>query len=592
MLQVMRNPSLSIPSFVFESYGEEERVNGTHSSPEDHDLTFKVQIMNTSEKPVVLPQGAYVGAAREAVHVSAIDSDFTELEQMLEDFDDREPDLVPPNEEALDVLVSGLDVSSSAKTRFRDLLRKYSGVFALDPNAPDKARVPGHTIDLQPGTKPVHSPPYRYPPHKIIEIMKQVREKEQAGLIQPSASPFAAPVVLAAKHDGTWRFCVNYRDLNKVTVPDKFPLPRIDTILDKLGGNMFFSTMDLASGFYQIEVAEEDRAKTAFITPEGLYEWVRMPMGLTNSPATFQRAMNLVLAGLNWVSCLVYLDDIIVFSKSEDEHLLILEQVFSRLEHFGFSLKLKKCNFFAREAEYLGHVVSAEGRRPHPRNLKAVREMKEPTNVTQIQSFVGLCNYYAPYIPDYVQKVEPLTRLIKTGIVFRWTEEQQEAFDSLKLSLCSSPLLRFPDFDKPFLIQTDACGYGIGAVLTQTFEDGEHPILYLSRSLQEPERKWAARELEALAVVWAVTQLRPYIEGRNFTVQTDHESLKWLMATETPGRLSRWALKLQEFLPYMAIEYRKGETMTTQTSCLVTLWSSSRSFQTRFRWPGFRQCNE
>ena len=284
-----------------------------------------------------------------------------------------------------------------------------------------------------------------------------------------------------------------------------------------------------------------------------------MPMGLTNSPATFQRAMNMLLSGLNWVSCLVYIDDIVVFSKTEEEHLNTLEEIFTRLEAFGFSLKKKKCNFFAREVEYLGHVVSAEGRKPHPRNLMAVQEFKTPRSITDVQSFLGLCNYYSQYIPEYTQKVEPLQRLLKTGIAFVWSEEQQECFATLQRALCSAPVLRFPDFEKRFIIQTDACGYGIGAVLTQEFEDGEHPILFLSRSLSEPERKWAARELEALAVVWAVTTLRPYIEGREFTVQTDHESLQWLMRTETPGRLSRWALKLQEFLPQMVIEYRRGK---------------------------------
>ena len=540
------------------------------------DWVGDVMVINTSNRPVALPHGTVMGRAREVEtnSIMSMDEGWKELaraeslqeaetlQHEAERWDQASPDKELPSREQLGEIVEGIThLSEEEKGKLLDLLFEYRNVFAADPKAPPLANLPPHKIEIKSGSTPPHKPPYRVNPNKVVELMKQVREKEAAGMIQRSNSPFCSPVVLAPKPDGSWRFCVDYRELNKVTVPDRMPLPRIDTILDALGGNVYYSTMDLAAGFYQIGIEEESRPKTAFITPEGLYEWVRMPMGLSNSPATFQRVMNMVLSGLNWITCIVYVDDIICFSETFNTHLERLEEIFLRLTGAGLTLKLKKCNFLAKEVEYLGHVVDATGRRPHPRNLAALKDIPVPAGkhaVTQVQGFVGLCNYYNGFIPAYSVTVEPLIRLTKKGIVFVWGEEQQEAFDTLKSALLSAPLLRHPDFSKRFYVQTDACGYGLGAVLTQEYEDGKHPILYLSRSLSEAERKWAARELEALGVVWAVTKLRPYLEGAEFTVQTDHESLQWLMRTDTPGRLSRWALQLQEFLPQMEIEYRRG----------------------------------
>ena len=569
---------LNCPSVCFRAGKRIDADSGEELRESDctDDWVGEVMIINSSDKPVALPNGTVMGRAREvdSSSIMSMDEGWKELaraesleeaetlKREAERWEQAEPDKeLPMREELQEVVEKITHLSDQEKGRLLDLLFSYRNVFAADPNAPPQANLPPHKIQIKPGEQPPHKPPYRINPNKVVELMKQVRAKEAAGMIQRSNSPYCSPVVLAPKPDGSWRFCVDYRELNKVTVPDRMPLPRIDTILDALGGNALYSTMDLAAGFYQIGVEEESRPKTAFITPEGLYEWVRMPMGLSNSPATFQRAMNMVLSGLNWITCIVYVDDIICFSKTFNEHLERLEEIFIRLTGAGLTLKLKKCNFLAKEVEYLGHVVDAKGRRPHPRNLAALRDIPVPSGknaVTQVQGFVGLCNYYSSFIPAYSVTVEPLVRLTKAGIVFVWGEEQQEAFDTLKRALLSAPLLRHPDFSKRFYAQTDACGYGLGAVLTQEFEDGKHPILYLSRGLAEAERKWAARELEALGVVWAVTKLRPYLEGAEFTVQTDHESLQWLMRADTPGRLARWALQLQEFLPQMEIEYRRG----------------------------------
>ncbi len=326
---------------------------------------------------------------------------------------------------------------------------------------------------------------------------------------------------------------------------------------------MYFSCLDLSSGFFQIPLHKDSVKKTAFSTPFGLFAWKRMPQGLTSSPATFQRAMAACLSGLTGTQACVYLDDIIVMGKDFGSHLESLREVFKRLKTDGFSLKLKKCHFFQEEATYLGHVVNRLGRKPLKKNVEAVRDFPVPhgtekQKIQQTQAFIGLANYYAAYIKDFESKRESLVRLTKKGVCFVWGEQQQEAFDQLKLDLTSYPLLRHPDFDRPFILETDASFSGIGGCLSQEFSDGVHPILYISRSLKQAERKWPVRELEALAVVWCIKKLRFYLEGNKFVVKTDHHSLKWMFDAEVPSRIARWALSLQEFLPQMTIEYRKG----------------------------------
>jgi hypothetical protein len=290
----------------------------------------------------------------------------------------------------------------------------------------------------------------------------------QSGVIEMGNRPWGFPVVLVKKKDGSVRFCVDYRALNQVTVKDVYPLPRIDETLESLGGATLFSTLDLLAGYWQIGVAEADKDKTAFVTRQELFRFKRMPFGLSNAPGTFQRLMDCVLRGLLWVCCLVYLDDIVIFTKgSMDRHVVELAAVLARLEDHGLSVKLKKCTFAAKRLEYLGHELSPEGVRPVQRLMDAIQKQKEPADATGIKRFVHLAGYYRRFVDGFGVKMAPLTRLLRKDVSWEWGSEQQRAFDAIKVELCSGPLLCYPDFGKSFVLATDASIVGLGAVLMQ-----------------------------------------------------------------------------------------------------------------------------
>ena len=361
-------------------------------------------------------------------------------------------------------------------------------------------------------------------------------------IIEPSVSPWASPIVLVRKSDGTFRFCVDYRRLNSVTHQDAFPLPRIDATLDNLGAARFFSTLDLQSGYWQVPVNECDREKTAFVTPSGLYQFKCMPFGLTNAPATFQRLMNAVLRGLTPSQCLVYLDDIIVFSSTFDEHIHRLRSVFGALRSANLKVKPRKCHLLQSEVKFLGHIVSSQGIATDPSKVKAAREWPVPTSVKTLKSFLGFASYYRRFIRNFAKISSPLNSLLVKDVPFIWTPEHQQAFVHLRDAFCSAPILAFPDFEKPFIVDTDACSSGIGAVLSQLDSDKvEHPVAFISRSLSPAERNYNVTRLELLAVVWACQTLRPYLLCQKFLLRTDHGSLRWLMNFKSPtGQVARW----------------------------------------------------
>ena len=353
------------------------------------------------------------------------------------------------------------------------------------------------------------------------------------------------------------RFCVDYRQLNAVTIKDAYPLPRIDESLDYLADSLWFSTLDLSSGYWQVELDQKDKQKTAFSTKKGLYEFQVMPFGLSNAPATFERLMETVLAGLQWQICLIYLDDIIVIGKSFENMLENLSKIFEKLEGAGLKLKAKKCSLFAKEVEYLGHVISSKGVSTDSMKVKAIKDWHMPTTATEVRSFLGLCGYYRRFIEKYAEKAKPLNRLTEKQNSFVWNEDCQVAFEKLKQSLMNAPILVYPDFSKPFILDTDASNDAIGAVLSQKNESGEHVIAYASRTLSKPERKYCVTRKELLAVVYFVKHFR-HLLGRKFTIRTDHSSLKWLMKFKNPeGQLARWIDVLSTY--DMDIVHRPGK---------------------------------
>ena len=406
---------------------------------------------------------------------------------------------------------------------------------------------------------PIRQPVRRMPFALRRDIDQMVEEMLDQGVIQPSSSPWASPIVLVKIIDGGMRFCVDYRCLNRITKLDEFPLPRIDDTLDLLAGARYFTTLDLASGYWQVAMDPASQEKTAFVTYSGLYEFRKMPFGLVNAPATFQRLMEVVLSGLTRGSCHVYLDDVLVLGSTLEEHNANLRKVFSRIREAGLRLKPKKCDFAQESVGYLGHIVSADGIQTDPEKLRAVHRYPIPTDVKSLRSFLGLASYYRRFVPRFSKIAAPLNALTRKDIPYVWTTECHQAFEELKELLTTAPLLKYPDFTRPFIMETDASGDGLGAVLAQRQEYGTIvPIAYASRSLQKHEKNYGITELEGLGVVWAAKHFRPYLYGHSCTVFTDHEALKSLLNTPQPsGKLARWGMALQEL--NLTIQHRSGK---------------------------------
>ena len=369
---------------------------------------------------------------------------------------------------------------------------------------------------------------------------------------------------------------MDYRSLNSKTVKDAYPLPRIDDSLDRLRGALWFCTLDLHSGYWQVEMDEADKPKTAFATRNGLFQFTVMPFGLCNSPATFERLMETVLAGLNFNVCLVYIDDIIVFGKTFEETLDNLENVFSKLQNAGLKLKAAKCALFKEEVLFLGYRVSGSGIHTDPQKVAIVEQWPVPIDASEVRSFVGLCGYYRRFIAGFSTLAKPLFRLTEKGREFIWTPECQEAFEMLKKHLATAPILAHPNFSLPFIVDTDASQQGLGAVLSQYIEGQEKVIAYASRTLSKSERKYCVTRKELLAVVFACKHFRHYLYGHKVTVRTDHSALKWLMSFKDPqGQVARWI----EFLSTYDLEihhracmkHNKADSLS-RYPCMPSVW--------------------
>lgn len=407
---------------------------------------------------------------------------------------------------------------------------------------------------------PVHCKLYRYPKIHKDEIEKQVQDLLNDQIIRPSFSPWASPVwIVPKKADASgkqkWRMVIDYRKLNEKTKDDRYPIPNIEDVLDQLGRAQYFTTLDLASGFHQIEVDEGSKEKTAFMVDGGHYEFNRMPFGLKNAPATFQRMINIVLNGLIGKGILVYMDDIIIYSVSLQEHVNLLNVVFDRLRKANLQIQADKSEFLKREAEFLGHVVTPDGIKPNVKKIEAIMKRSIPRNQKEIKSFLGATGYYRKFIKDYAKIAKHMTKYLKKGVKIDIEDPKYiESFETLRDSLKYEPVLIRPDFSQKFELTTDASNYAIGAVLSQN----KKPMAYASRTLNEAETRYSTIEKELLAVVWATKYFRPYLYGQKFTLYTDHKPLEWLKSQKDPGsRLGRWAIKLQEY--DFEIKYVKGK---------------------------------
>jgi RNase H-like domain found in reverse transcriptase/Reverse transcriptase (RNA-dependent DNA polymerase)/Retroviral aspartyl protease/Integrase zinc binding domain len=435
--------------------------------------------------------------------------------------------------------------------KLQELLESFAQLFVEPTQLPPKRSI-DHQIQLKPDAKPVNMRPYRFSHFQKLEIEKITSELLQKGFIQPCTSSFSSPVLLVKKKDGTWRMVVDYRRLNGETVKSKFPIPLVDDLLDELEGMKFFSKLDLRSGYHQIRMHEEDVHKTAFQTHEGLFHFLVMPFGLTNAPATFQALMNSIFKPILRKCVIVFFDDILIYSDTWEAHMDHLQQVFQILLKAQLYVKLSKCVFAATQLEYLGHIISHEGVATDPKKVQSMLTWPVPTTLKDLRGFLGLTGYYRRFVKFYGTIAKPLTDLLKKDS-FQWNSSAQQAFEALKLAMSTAPVLKLPNFSQPFIIETDACLTGLGAVLMQD----NRPIAYLSKKLGVRTQGLSTYEKELLALCTAVTKWRHYLLGGEFTIKTDQISLKYLLEQKINTPMQHKGLSKLLGLNYK-IEYKKG----------------------------------
>lgn len=458
-------------------------------------------------------------------------------------------------------------LNAEEKANLISLCKEYSDIFYLENETLTFTNKIKHKINTT-DEIPVHSKTYRYPYVHREEVQQQIQKMLDQGIIRPSSSAWSAPIwIVPKKADASgkikWRLVVDFRKLNEKTIEDRYPIPNITDILDKLGRCQYFTTLDLASGFYQVEMDESDIHKTGFSVADGNghFEFTRMPMGLKNSPSTFQRVMDNVLRGLQHEICVVYQDDILVFSTSLQEHVTSLRKIFDRLRESNFKLQLDKSEFMKRETPYLGHIITPDGVKPNPEKISAILKYPIPRTTKQIKSFLGLIGYYRRFIPNFARVTKPLTACLKKGAKIILSPEYVNCFEHCKTLLINDPILQYPDFSKEFLLTTDASNFALGAVLSQGPIGSDRPIAYASRTLNDSEINYSTTEKELLAIVWAIKYFRPYLFGLKFKIITDHKPLQWLMSLKEPSsRLTRWKLKLSEY--NFTVIYKKGKNNT------------------------------
>uniref|UniRef100_K7G546 ribonuclease H n=1 Tax=Pelodiscus sinensis TaxID=13735 RepID=K7G546_PELSI len=426
-----------------------------------------------------------------------------------------------------------------------DLIEQNQDVFSTEPGRTTEVY---HDIITDPGVK-VHVKPYRIPEAKRKEVQAEVEKMLKLGVIEESHSQWSSPIVMVPKPDGSRRFCNDFRKLNEVSKFDAYPMPRVDELIDQLGKARFLSTLDLTKGYWQIPLAPGAKEKTAFSTPEGLFQYTVLPFGLHGAPATFQRLMDKLLRPHAKYAA-AYLDDVVVHSPNWDTHIEKVEAVLETLRRAGLTANPAKCTIGLAEAKYLGYIVGRGVVRPQLNKVDAIQNWPRPTRKKQVRAFLGLVGYYRRFIPNFASRACPLTNLTRARgpDIVKWTMETEEAFKDLKNALCGNPVLIAPDFKKEFILQTDASEVGLGAVLSQMVGEEEHPILYLSRKLLPREQNYAVVERECLAVKWAMESLRYYLLGRKFTLVTDHAPLQWMHRNkDRNARVTRRFLSLQPF---------------------------------------------
>lgn len=510
--------------------------------------TATVRVVNLEDHEVQIKEGDVVGRCEEAVWMRKCQSTPSSGAAKAK------------NSFAVSELLEGCksNLTYSQNVKAKNLLQRFADVFSSQEGDLGRTSLVQHKIDTG-NEGPIRQRARRIPIAKEREVQDMLEDMKKNKIIEPSASPWCSPVVLVKKKDGSTRFCVDYRRLNDVTKKDSYPLPRIDDTLDTLSGKKWFSTLDLKSGYWQVEINPKDKEKTAFSTGKGLWQFNVMPFGLCNAPATFERLMECVLAGLVGEACLVYLDDVIIMGRDFEDHLFNLEKVLRKIRGANLKLNPKKCALFRKKVNYLGHVITSEGIQTDPAKVEAVQKWPTPKDKTEVRAFLGLCSYYRRFVKGFSEIAKPLHRLTEDKRAFCWDEACEESFRKLRTCLCETPILGYPQTDGQFVVDTDASNTAIGGVLSQRQGDREVVIAYFSKSLSRPERNYCVTRRELLAVVKTLQHFSKYIIGRKFLLRTDHAALKWLLQFKNPeGQVARWIEQLQEY--DFITEHRSGKT--------------------------------
>lgn len=546
----------------------EDRMNGEFVLPPRCEVYRQIHVAADRDfvmpslqiKPGIFCANSIINASNQIVklinttdEVVKIDSKFYDSIIPLENFHIftlGQTDKIDRNEK-LEKELNLSNTPEECKPQLVNLCRKYNDIFALKSDALSFNNFYEQRINLT-DSSPVYIKNYRTPESQREETSKQIDKMLKDKIIEPSVSPYNSPILLVPKKSTTcdpkWRLVVDFRQLNKKIVADKFPLPRIDEILDQLGRARYFSTLDLMSGFHQIPLEDNSKQYTAFSTSNGHYQFTRLPFGLNISPNSFQRMMTIALSGLPLECAFLYIDDIIVIGCTIEHHLKNLEHVFEKLRYYNLKLNPSKCNFFCADVTFLGHHISADGIQPDKSKYSVISKYPTPKNADEVRRFVAFCNYYRRFIPYFSELAAPLNKLLQKNVKFEWTTQCNDAFESLKENLLKPQILKFPNFSKTFILCTDASKVACGAVLSQLHGDVELPVAYASRTFTKGEQNKATIEQELLAIHWAITHFRPYLYGRRFLVKTDHRPLVYLFSMKDPAsKLTRIRVDLEEY---------------------------------------------
>lgn len=476
--------------------------------------------------------------------------------------DPHPPSTIDPGEplprEALDINPA---LSQAEQDLIYEALKPLAHAFARKDSTPSAAPGVEHVINLK-NSEPFKHQPYRQSPAKAAVIANTVKDLEARGLIRPSTSETSSPVILVPKGPKDWRMCIDFRKLNTRTIKDNYPMPLIERCLQVCRRARWLSSLDIKDAFHHIPLSPGSIPLTAFVTADGLYEWIRMPFGLCNAPATFQRYVDHVLAGLIGKTCVAFFDDCVCGTEDESLrlHMDAVIEILQRLADKGLEVNIKKCQFGYHELVFVGHVIGNGILKADPSKVKAMQEFPRPTTVTEVKSFLGMINYYSKFIPGFAYMATPLIELTRKGVPFEWSADRATAFENLKAAVTSAPVLRTPSFGKRFHLACDASGKGIAGVLSQEHDGTLHPCCFISRQLSSAEQNYTGTERECLACVWAIGQFEHYLIDAEFDLETDHSALTWMMhGSAHNSRVQRWVLKLQDFT--FLIHHRPGKEL-------------------------------